>query len=66
MSTRRLILLLSLLGAAWLCALLPASFTSLQVGDQAPAFSLPHTSGKTVSLSNLEGRPFVLNFWTST
>lgn len=66
MSARRLVLLLPLLAVAWLCALLPASLAPLQVGDQAPAFSLPHTSGKIISLADLEGRPFVLNFWTST
>ncbi len=32
-------------------------------GDPAPAFSLPATGGRTVSLEALKGRPFVLYFY---
>ncbi len=35
----------------------------LTVGDQAPAFSLPATGGRSVSLDGLKGKPFVLYFY---
>ena len=34
----------------------------LAVGDRAPAFELPSTAGKRVSLSDYEGRPVLLFF----
>jgi peroxiredoxin Q/BCP len=37
-----------------------ASAEELKVGDQAPAFTLPGTDGKTYSLSQLKGRTVVL------
>lgn len=36
---------------------------SLSEGDPAPAFEMPATDGRTVSLSALRGRPFVLYFY---
>ena len=36
---------------------------TLQVGDQAPNFSLPATGGSTVSLSDYSGRPVVVVFY---
>ena len=38
----------------------------LKVGDAAPAFSAPALSGEgSSSLSDLKGKPVVLNFWAS-
>ena len=34
-------------------------------GGKAPAFKLTATDGSTVSLSDLEGKPLVINFWAS-
>ena len=36
---------------------------SLNVGDAAPEFSLAASSGRTVSLAGLKGKPFVLYFY---
>lgn len=35
----------------------------LQVGDKAPAFSLPDADGKTVSLSDFKGRKVIVYFY---
>ena len=35
----------------------------LQTGTKAPAFTLPSTSGATVSLASLKGRKVVLYFY---
>lgn len=44
-----------------LVLLLPAEGDAkLKVGDQAPAFSLPSTTGKTVSLADFKGRKKVV------
>ncbi len=36
---------------------------SLQEGDPAPAFDMPATGGRRVSLETMRGRPFVLYFY---
>jgi len=36
---------------------------SIAEGDAAPAFEMPASSGRTVSLAGLQGRPFVLYFY---
>ena len=36
---------------------------SVQQGDGAPAFSMPASGGRTVSLAAMKGRPFVLYFY---
>ena len=36
---------------------------SVQEGDAAPAFELPATGGRTVSLAAMAGKPFVLYFY---
>ena len=36
---------------------------SLQVGDEAPAFELPASGGRTVSRAALAGKPFLLYFY---
>ncbi|MCU1501530.1 MAG: AhpC/TSA family, partial [Ilumatobacteraceae bacterium] len=33
---------------------------SIGIGDPAPAFSLPSTGGRTISLADYRGRPVVL------
>jgi len=38
----------------------PAQAQDLKVGDQAPAFTLPGTDGKTYTLSELKGHWVVL------
>jgi cytochrome oxidase Cu insertion factor (SCO1/SenC/PrrC family) len=38
---------------------------SPSAGGRAPAFDLPTTDGRKVSLSDLTGRPLVINFWAS-
>ena len=35
----------------------------LAEGDQAPAFDMPASGGRTVSLAGLKGKPFVLYFY---
>jgi len=35
------------------------------VGDAAPDFTLPTLDGETISLSELRGKPTVVNFWAS-
>ncbi len=37
----------------------------LQIGKQSPDFSLPDTIGKKISLSSLQGKYVLLNFWMS-
>ncbi len=36
---------------------------SLSIGDKAPDFTMPATGGRTVSLKELKGNPFVLYFY---
>jgi peroxiredoxin Q/BCP len=36
---------------------------SIGIGDPAPAFSLPSTGGRTISLADYRGRPVVLVFY---
>jgi peroxiredoxin Q/BCP len=36
---------------------------SLDAGDAAPAFSMPASGGRTVSLAAMRGKPFVLYFY---
>jgi len=52
-------------------ALVFALYSSLKpdevvdAGDKAPNFSLPVLGGGTMKLSDLQGKPVVLNFWAS-
>jgi cytochrome c biogenesis protein CcmG, thiol:disulfide interchange protein DsbE len=49
-------------------ALLPADqlpATAPQVGFLAPGFTLKTLDGQSVSLSDLRGRPVLINYWTS-
>jgi len=36
---------------------------AVNIGDEAPPFSLPNDKGKTVSLSDFKGKYLVLDFW---
>ena len=36
-----------------------------RIGNQAPDFQLPSLDGQTVSLSNFQGKPVLINFWTT-
>lgn len=38
---------------------------SLAVGDSAPAFDLVSLTGERIRLSDLQGKPVVLNFWAT-
>jgi peroxiredoxin Q/BCP len=50
-----------MLSVVALALLLPAEGDAkLKVGDPAPAFSLPSTTGKTVSLSDFKGKKKVV------
>ena len=62
-----LALLSALLALSCLC-LLPflGGHEPLEVGTTAPPFELASVAGKTISLTDFEGRPVLLNFWTST
>jgi len=41
----------------------PAATSTVNVGDKAPAFSLPADSGEVISLSGLKGKNVVLYFY---
>ena len=42
-----------------------ASVEGTQVGNLAPDFQLQNLDGQTVSLSNLRGKPVLINFWAT-
>jgi cytochrome c biogenesis protein CcmG, thiol:disulfide interchange protein DsbE len=56
-----------LLLAAWGAVLLtrPAPGGLAQIGGAAPAFALADLDGNPVRLSDLRGRPVIVNFWAS-
>lgn len=39
--------------------------SGVQVGDEAPDFTLTDIHGQTVSLSDFEGQPVIVNFWAT-
>ena len=56
-----------LLLAAWGALLLANSAeTMVRIGDAAPAFALADLDGNPVRLSDLRGRPVIINFWASS
>ena len=42
-----------------------SSPTSAQVGKLAPEFQLPNLEGQSISLSEFQGKPVLVNFWTT-
>jgi cytochrome c biogenesis protein CcmG/thiol:disulfide interchange protein DsbE len=55
-----------IVAAAAALVLVPAAaFAVPQVGQPAPAFSLPSPGGKTISLGALRGKPVYINFFAS-
>ena len=38
---------------------------SADLGKPAPNFQLPSLDGQSISLSNLQGKPVLINFWTT-
>lgn len=45
---------------------LPEGFTTLEIGDAAPDFSLPGTDGKTYTLSDFSGSDILVIYFTGT
>lgn len=43
----------------------PAAAAALHAGDAAPGFELPRTSGGSLTLASLKGKPVYLNFFAS-
>ena len=39
--------------------------TALEIGDEAPNFTLPQLQGDAITLVDLRGQPVVLNFWAT-
>lgn len=49
----------ALLSTAWSVAR-PSMAAALEVGDKAPDFTLPSTTGETISLAHFRGKKLVL------
>jgi peroxiredoxin len=43
----------------------PAQASKLEIGNPAPDFSMPDTSGKQISLSSFKGKYVLVDFWAS-
>ena len=56
-------ILLLVMWGGWL--LIGADRAGAQIGEQAPDFTLTDLDGNQVRLSDLRGRPVIVNFWAS-
>ena len=56
-------LVLSLAGMALLAAMQESSAADLKVGDEAPAFELKGSDGKTYKLADFKGKQAVVVAW---
>jgi hypothetical protein len=55
---------LSLLSALLIVGLLVAAVaTALEIGEQAPDFTLPSTTGDKISLGQFRGQPVLIEFY---
>jgi cytochrome oxidase Cu insertion factor (SCO1/SenC/PrrC family) len=61
--TRREFIGASVSLASALTAGLPARVEAVEVGQKAPDFNLPATSGGNVSLSQFRGQPVLIEFY---
>ena len=61
--TRRAFIGASVSLASALTAGLPARAEAVEVGQKAPDFNLPATSGGNVSLSQFRGQPVLIEFY---
>ena len=61
--TRRAFLGASVALASALAAGLPTRAQAVEVGQKAPDFSLPATTGAKVSLSQFRGQPVLIEFY---
>jgi cytochrome oxidase Cu insertion factor (SCO1/SenC/PrrC family) len=67
MKTLQVTLLCAFLAVLCACVLpFLALMKPLEAGTPAPAFTLSSVNGEAVALSDFEGRPVLLNFWTTT
>lgn len=57
--------LCSLLVFMALCLFLPYEVQALSPGQEAPPFTLQLFEGGNLNLTELRGKPVVLNFWAS-
>jgi cytochrome oxidase Cu insertion factor (SCO1/SenC/PrrC family) len=62
------ILLCGLLAGSCMCLDLISlmGMQPLEVGTEAPEFTLPDVDGEQVSLSDFDGQVVLLNFWSPT
>jgi peroxiredoxin Q/BCP len=51
------------MAVAVLAAGYPASSEAVEVGQKAPDFSLPSTTGGNISLSQFRGQPVLIEFY---
>jgi len=53
------------LGVAWVQSMIQFSGAAPAVGDPAPDFDLQNLEGENIHLSDLRGRPVLINFWAT-
>jgi peroxiredoxin len=55
--------MMAVLTAAALVGMGPRPSTALEIGDRAPDFTLPATTGGEIRLSQYRGRPVLIEFY---